>query len=82
MNRNFDKLILHLERFVNGRDRSVEWAKTAESLIDDLGGIGGLLENFQDDLAFYRPGGGDHLLDEIAMKTRCETILKQCAKDD
>jgi hypothetical protein len=72
-----DELIAHLKRFVDGHDRSVDWGKTAESLIDKLGEIDELLENFHDDLAFYRPGGGIHLLDEIAIKTRCEKILEK-----
>lgn len=77
MNENLDVLILHLTKFVDGHDRSVGWAKVAESLIDDFGKVDELLEAFRDDLAFYRPGGGDHLLDEVAMTTRCETILKK-----
>jgi hypothetical protein len=77
MNGNINGLIAHLKRFVDGCDRSVDWAKMAESLIDELGDIDELLERFQDDLAFYRPGGGDHLLDESAIKTRCETLIKK-----
>ncbi len=77
------KLISHLKKFVDGDDRSVDWGKRAESLIDDLDDLDDfddfddLLDSFHDDLAFYRPGGGDHLLDEIDMIARCKTVLKR-----
>ena len=77
MNGSMYELIAHLKRFVDGHDRSADWGKTAESLIDELGEVDELLENFLYDLAFYSPGGGVHLLDEIAIKTWCETILKK-----
>jgi hypothetical protein len=73
-----DDLISHLKKFVDGYDRSVDWAKVAESLIDEIGDIEESLEDFRHDLAFYRLGGGDHLLDEIAMQTRCEAGLACC----
>lgn len=69
-------LISHLEKFVRGEDRSVQWAKDAESLLDELEPWDDLLDKLQDDLALYRPGGGPHLIDEAAMTRLVQRALE------
>ena len=68
-------LILHLERFLRGEDRSVAWAKAAETLLDDLEPRDALLDELQDGLSLYRPGGGERLIDEKAMERLTRNTL-------
>ena len=70
-------LIEHLGKFVNGSDISVQWAKDAETLLDKIEEMEGfneledILDDLQENLSLYRPGGGDHLIDEFEMKSFC-----------
>jgi hypothetical protein len=73
---NYSPLISHLERFARGDDRSVQWAKDAESLLDELEPWDQLLDEFQDDLSLYRPEGGPHLIDEAAMTALVQRTLE------
>lgn len=74
-------LIEHLQKFVAGDDISIQWAKDAESLLDEVEDEGSsddleeLLDNLQDKLSIYSPGGGDHLIDENEMKSYCQRIV-------
>ncbi len=75
-----DELIGHIKRFTEGVDRSVNWGKAAESMLDELDYIDKYLEDFHDQLAFYRPEGGDHLIDERAMMIVCFDLLERLKK--
>jgi len=74
-------LIDHLQKFTYGGDTSIQWAKDAESLLDDLTDEGvshdleDLLDHLQDKLCIYSPSGGDHLIDERMMKSYCQKII-------
>ncbi len=75
------KLIEHLQKFVNGDDTSIQWAKNAESLLDELEDEGfsddfeSLFDNLQDKLCIYSPSGGDHLIDENDMRSYCQRTI-------
>ncbi|WP_236209837.1 hypothetical protein [Pseudomonas tohonis] len=72
-----NNFIEHLDRFVSGLDISIQWAKDAETLLDEIeekegfGEFENLFEELQEKLSLYRPGGGDHLIDEREMKLFC-----------
>ncbi|WP_236234136.1 hypothetical protein [Pseudomonas tohonis] len=72
-----NNLIEHLDRFVSGLDISIQWAKDAETLLDEIeekegfGELEDLIEELQEKLSLYRPGGGEHLIDEHEMKLFC-----------
>lgn len=68
-------LILHLERFLRGEDRSLEWGKAAEALLDDIEPRDALLDELHDALSLYRPGGGLHLIDEKAMESEARHVV-------
>jgi hypothetical protein len=68
-------LISHLERFASGADRSVQWAKDAESLLDEIEEWDDVEDEFQDSLALYRPGGGAHLIGETEMEELVRRVL-------
>jgi hypothetical protein len=72
----YQPLIAHLERFLRGDDRSMQWANDAETLLDELEARDDLLDELQDDLSLYRPGGGPYLIDEGAMESRVRHTLK------
>jgi len=64
--------------FVKEKDRSIKWAKSVETIIDELCGEGdNEFEELQDYLASYRPGGGKFLYDEIEMEKICLKVLEQ-----
>lgn len=64
----FSALVSHFEKFAAGADRSVQWAKDAESLLDNIEKWDELLDKIQECLSLYRPEGGPHLVDEKAME--------------
>lgn len=74
-------LIEHLNKFVNGSNISVQWAKDAETLLDEIEGVDDfnkledVLDDLQEKLSLYRPGGGDHLIDEFEMKSICMRVI-------
>lgn len=74
-------LIEHITKFVNGSDISVQWAKDAEALLDEIGeneGFGefeSFFDELQEKLSLYRPGGGEHLIDEFEMKQYCIKVV-------
>ncbi len=75
------KLIEHLKKFVNDDDISIQWAKDAESILDEIEDEGvddnliDVLDTLQDRLSIYCPGGGDYLIDERDMKLCCKRII-------
>lgn len=73
---NYLPLLAHLERFARGDDRSVQWAKDAEALLDELEPWDHLLDELQGDLSLYRPEGGPHLIDEAAMTALVHRTLQ------
>jgi hypothetical protein len=74
-------LIKQLNKFVDGCDISVQWAKDTESLLDEIEDSESMYEledvfdRLQDHLSLYSPGGGDHLIDEIQMKSICKRTI-------
>lgn len=75
VNRNITELVEHLEKFTGGKDVSVQWAKDAESILDQLGDSDEVLDELQDFLAFYRPEGGPHLYNKDQMDQFCRRII-------
>lgn len=76
-----DNLIEHLDRFVSGSNISVQWAKDTETLLDEIkenegfGKFENLFDELQEKLSLYRPGGGEHLIDEFEMKRFCVRVV-------
>ncbi|MFL1418961.1 hypothetical protein ACI77M_22560 [Pseudomonas fildesensis] len=76
-----NNLIEHLDRFVSGSNISVQWAKDAETLLDEIeenegfGKFENLFDELQEKLSLYRPGGGEHLIDEFEMKLFCVRVV-------
>ncbi len=60
------ELILAIEGFIDGKDRSIKAANSIEGLIADLFSDDERFEDAVIALASYRPGGGDYLYDEKA----------------
>jgi len=77
------RLIVHLRKFVNGTDISTQWAKDAETILDEIDeniGMGELEDTFddlQDKLSLYRPGGDEYLINEFEMKIFCERVISK-----
>jgi hypothetical protein len=77
MKMTVESLVRHLRKFVNGENMSINWAKDAETLLDELedegvsANVEAILDRLQDNLAIYSPGGGDHLIGENEMKEAC-----------
>lgn len=65
-----DELRELLERFISGKDVSVSAANRLEVLLDSAYPDDGFVQERVIDLASYRPGGGDFLLDEHQMRLR------------
>jgi len=65
-----DDLISLMERFISGEAISVRDANRLEGLLLELAPTFPELEDLADDLAQYRPGGGDYLHDFEYMKPR------------
>ncbi|WP_153050189.1 hypothetical protein [Pseudomonas sp. MF4836] len=74
-------LIEHLNRFVGGSNISAQWAKDAETLLDEIeenegfGEFESFFDELQEKLSLYRPGGGEHLIDEFEMKLFCVRVV-------
>ena len=71
----YTALISHLEKFTSGTDRSLEWAQDAEALMEEFEECEQMLDELQDALSFYSPGGGGQLVDEAAMLAMVEKVL-------
>ena len=80
MNGIVTRLIHHLEKFVDGKDVSVQWAKDAETILDEFGDLDDVLDELQDHLSLYRPEGGPHLYDRNQMDQLCRRILPMLKK--
>jgi hypothetical protein len=76
-----ESLVAHLQRFIDGENISIQWAKDAETLLDQLeddgvdAALAPILEYLQDNLAIFSPGGGDHLIDEHEMRRVCQRAI-------
>lgn len=74
-------LIEHLNRFVSGSNISVQWAKDAETLLAEIeenegfGEFESFFDELQEKLSLYRPGGGEHLIDEFEMRLFCVRVV-------
>jgi hypothetical protein len=78
----FTSLISHLRQFESGLDRSIQWAKNAETLLDDIPGWDDTIDELQDALSVYRPGGGPHLIDEERMAEIVSQTLARLNSDE
>lgn len=70
------KLTGLLRRFIDGDDRSVEWAGEAGVAFESVFGEQEPYNSFVLALASYRPGGGEYLYDEEQMLEKCERTLE------
>ena len=61
------KLMFVIQRFVDGKDRSIKAANQIEGLLEELFPEDDRFEEVVIALASYRPGGGDYLYDEKQM---------------
>lgn len=64
-----------LRRFIDGEDRSTEWAGEAGVAFEQVFREEEPYDSFVLALASYRPGGGEYLYDEDQMLGKCERIL-------
>ena len=76
-----ERLIRHLEKFVMKEDVSVQWAKDAESLLDEFDTLDNEMDELQNYLSLYRPEGGPYLYDEEAMTTMCKRAIEHLKKE-
>jgi hypothetical protein len=74
------ELALLLDRFVTGEDVSLAAANRLEVLLSDAFPDDDLVQDRVDDLAQYRPGGGDFLFDEKEMRSRLSRLRDYLAK--
>jgi hypothetical protein len=79
---NLTALILQLRRFESGLERSVQWAKDTETLLDDISEWNETIDELRDSLSVYRPGGGPHLIDDKKMATIVSQTLARLNSDD
>jgi len=70
-----DDLMTLMERFVSGEAIALADANRLESLLLEWTSEVPELEDLADDLANYRPGGGDYLYDFDQMKPRVAHFL-------
>jgi hypothetical protein len=75
MKKHLQALVRHLEKFISGEDVSVQWAKDAETLLDQVGILDEQLDELQDWLSLYRPEGGGYLYGRDAMDGMCRRII-------
>ncbi|GAB6098005.1 hypothetical protein JCM14469_42590 [Desulfatiferula olefinivorans] len=75
-----ESLINHLEIFIMKRNVSVQWAKDAESLLDEFDVLDEVLDELQEYLSLYRPEGGPHLYDEKDMDSMCKRAVTHLKK--
>ncbi len=75
VNRRIEELVQHLERFTRGEDVSVQWAKDAESILDQWDELDEVLDELQDYLSLYGPEGGPYLYNKDEMDQFCHRIL-------
>ena len=71
---SIEKLKIALEIFIKKQDRSIHWAKSVETIIDETDGE---FDELIEHLASYQPGGGEFLYNESEMEIVCKKILKQ-----
>ena len=67
---NHAKLKSLFDEFLSGRDRSVAFTKELEANLDEAFPEDEYFQELADDLASYRPGGGDLLYDEAYICNR------------
>jgi len=70
-----DDIIPALNRFVSGEDISLPAANRLEGLLDEAYPNDEVIQDRVLNLAIYRPGGGEFLLDTREMQKRLERLL-------
>ena len=63
-------LTTELDRFVTGEDTSLAAANRLEVLLDETYPDDEVVQDRVVDLALYRPGGGEYLIDTVEMRKR------------
>ena len=71
------KLTAMLRKFIDGEDRSKEFAAELEVAFEQVFDEEQPFDEFVGALARYRPGGGDLLYDEDQMAEKCRRILRE-----
>ena len=69
-----------LNRFVEGDDTSLAAANRLEVLLSDMYPANEVVADRVGDLAQYRPGGGDYLLDAAEMQSRLARLRTYLAR--
>ncbi|MGD2093244.1 MAG: hypothetical protein PVH61_44195 [Candidatus Aminicenantes bacterium] len=70
------KLCMLLETFINGENRSLNFAGEIESAFAETFPDDERFEDLMYMLASYRPGGGEFLYNEEQLKKECERVLR------
>lgn len=69
-----------LSRFVDGDDTSLTAANRLEVLLSEMYPADDVVADRVGDLAQYRPGGGDYLLDATEMQSRLARLRTYLAR--
>jgi hypothetical protein len=70
-----------LDRFVRGEDRSVRYANEIEELLSRDFRNTPIYDELVEDLATYRPGGGQFLIDEPRLARKFEFAIREWLSD-
>ncbi len=70
-----------MEVFVSGRDRSMAHVDRIEGLLIEHFQDSELFEELSPAVASYRPGGGEHLLDEEALASAFRYALRRLQEE-
>jgi hypothetical protein len=76
------KLTGMLRRFIDGDDRSPEFAGEMETAFEEVFGEEKPFDCFVAALARYRPGGGEYLYDAEQIADYCCRILRMLWRDE
>lgn len=77
---NATELAMLLNGFVEGHDTSMETANQLEVLLAEAFPDDEVVQERAGDLAQYRPGGGEFLLDEKEMRVRLRRLRDYLAR--
>jgi hypothetical protein len=70
-----------MDDFISGRDRSMRHVDRIESVLIEHFLESELYEDLSPAVASYRPGGGEHLLDEEALATEFRYVLRRLEEE-
>ena len=81
MTASVNLLVDLMEAFVSGRDRSMAHVDRIEGLLIEHFQDSELFEELSPAVASYRPGGGDHLLDEEDLASEFRYALRRLLEE-